>query len=228
VVTILGSPWFILADVCRVLEIGNPSMAASRLDADEKGITTVDTLGGGQSLVIVSESGLYSLILTSRKPQAKAFKRWITGTVIPSIRIVDRDGAPWFVAADVCAILGLVNHSMAMRVLCFDEKGVNRIDTPGGPQSMSIISESGLYKLILRSDKPQARPFQDWVTQTVLPAIRKDGGYVMGEEKVITGELDEDGLMLLALEVLGVHYRPSLCFPCHAHQPTPWGRIADS
>lgn len=55
--------------------------------------------------------------------------------------------------------------------------------------AITLISESGLYKLIMRSDKPAAREFQDWVTHVVLPAIRKDGAYIMGEEKVATGEL---------------------------------------
>ena len=54
--------------------------------------------------------------------------------------------------------------------------------------AITLISESGLYKLVMRSDKPEARQFQDWVTGVVLPAIRKDGSYVMGEEKVRTGE----------------------------------------
>lgn len=81
-----GQPWFVAADVCMVLEIGNPSQAASRLDDDEKGIISNDTPGGKQKMTIVSESGLYSLILGSRKPEAKQFKRWITHEVIPSIR----------------------------------------------------------------------------------------------------------------------------------------------
>jgi len=51
---------------------------------------------------------------------------------------------------------------------------------------MNLVAESGLYKLLMRSDKPQAKPFQDWVTKVVLPAIRKDGGYVMGSEKIAT------------------------------------------
>ncbi len=65
--------WFIAADVCSALHIGNPSAAVGRLDEDEKGITTVDTLGGPQE-VVVSDSGLYALILRSRKPQARAFR----------------------------------------------------------------------------------------------------------------------------------------------------------
>lgn len=66
--------------------------------------------------------------------------------------------------------------------------------TSGQPCGAILISESGLYKLIMRSDKPQARAFQDWVTCDVFPAIRKDGIYVMGEEKVHSGELNEDVL----------------------------------
>ena len=81
-----SNPWFVAADVCRVLGYANPPQVVSRLDSDEKDILNVDTLGGAQNSIIISESGLYSLVLTSRKPEAKAFKRWITGTVLPSIR----------------------------------------------------------------------------------------------------------------------------------------------
>lgn len=81
-----GEPWFVTADVCRALEIGNPSMAVERLDDDEKGISIIDTLGGEQRMAIINEPGLYSLVIRSRKPEAKAFRRWITHEVIPSIR----------------------------------------------------------------------------------------------------------------------------------------------
>lgn len=84
--TIDGEPWFVAADVCRALEIGNPSMAVERLDDDEKGISTIDTLGGKQRMTIINEPGLYSLVLSSRKPEAKAFRRWISHEVIPTIR----------------------------------------------------------------------------------------------------------------------------------------------
>jgi len=65
-------------DVCDVLEIGNSRDAISNLDEDEKGVVNTDTLGGKQEMRIINESGLYSLILRSRKPEAKAFKKWIT------------------------------------------------------------------------------------------------------------------------------------------------------
>jgi len=81
-----GEPWFVAKDVCDVLELTNSRMAVERLDEDEKGVSSTDTLGGTQNLTIVNESGLYSLILGSRKPEAKQFKRWITHEVIPMIR----------------------------------------------------------------------------------------------------------------------------------------------
>lgn len=82
-----GEPWFVLADVCGALEIANPRDAAGRLDDDERdavGIT--DTIGRSQQQTIINESGLYSLILTSRKDGAKRFKKWVTSEVLPSIR----------------------------------------------------------------------------------------------------------------------------------------------
>lgn len=84
--TINGEPAFNAADVCAILDIRNSRDAISRLDDDEKGVGTTYTLGGIQSATYVTESGLYSLVFTSRKPEAKAFKRWITGTVLPALR----------------------------------------------------------------------------------------------------------------------------------------------
>lgn len=81
-----GQPWWVLADVCRVLEIVNPARSASRLDDDEKGIHTMNTLGGPQEVTVINESGLYSLIFTSRKAAAKRFKKWVTSEVLPQIR----------------------------------------------------------------------------------------------------------------------------------------------
>jgi len=85
-VTKNNEPWFIAKDVCEILEINKHRDAISRLDDDERESVLVDTLGGKQEMTAINESGLYSLILTSRKPQAKSFKRWVTHEVIPSIR----------------------------------------------------------------------------------------------------------------------------------------------
>jgi anti-repressor protein len=81
-----GEPWFVAKDVCEILEHSNSRVAISRLEEDEKGVSKVYTLGGEQELTVINEFGLYSLVLTSNKPEAKQFKRWITHEVIPSIR----------------------------------------------------------------------------------------------------------------------------------------------
>jgi prophage antirepressor-like protein len=94
-----------------------------------------------------------------------------------AVRVVDIDGEPWFVAADICTALELNNTSMAVAGLDDDERGVSSVDTRGGPQSATVISESGLYSLVLRSRKPEAKQFKRWITHDVLPAIRKTGSY---------------------------------------------------
>lgn len=86
-VEIDGEPWFVAADVCRALELGNPSQSIARLDEDEKALISIEGLSRGNDKGnVVNEPGLYTLVLGSRKPEAKAFKRWITHEVIPSIR----------------------------------------------------------------------------------------------------------------------------------------------
>ena len=87
VVTIDGEPWFVLADLCRVLDLSNPSMVAERLDADALSTAEViDSMGREQSARIVSEPGMYAVVFMSRKPEAAAFRRWITTEVLPAIR----------------------------------------------------------------------------------------------------------------------------------------------
>ena len=93
------------------------------------------------------------------------------------IRTILKDGEPWWVLADVCQVLEIKNSRDVTTRLDEDEKGVGQIDTLGGNQNMTIINESGLYKVILRSDKPEAKKFTRWVTHEVLPAIRKTGQY---------------------------------------------------
>lgn len=100
-----------------------------------------------------------------------------------SVRTVQIGGEPWFVLKDVCDVLGIGNSRMVLDRLEDDEKGVSQIDTLGGKQNLSVINESGLYNVILRSDKPEAKPFRKWVTSEVLPSIRKTGGY---QQKALT------------------------------------------
>lgn len=85
-----GEPMFVAKDVCAALEVKNSRDALARLDDDEKGVVLTDTPGGEQQMQAVNEAGLYVLVLSSRKPEAKAFKRWVTHEVLPALR---RDGA---------------------------------------------------------------------------------------------------------------------------------------
>lgn len=112
------------------------------------------------------------------------------------VRTVELNGEPWFVLKDVCAVLGLGTVSKVADRLDADEKGMNQIHTPGGMQDVTVINESGLYNVILRSDKPEAKPFRKWVTSEVLPSIRKHGGYIAGQD-----QLTPEELMAKALQV---------------------------
>jgi prophage antirepressor-like protein len=93
------------------------------------------------------------------------------------VRVVERDGEPWFVGNDVCRALGLSNPRKAVGDLDDDERGVTTGDTLGGEQVMNIVSEAGVYRLVFRSRKPEAERFKRWLAHEVLPAIRKTGRY---------------------------------------------------
>ena len=86
-VQINGEPWFVLSDVCKVLELSSPHKVADRLENDERNqIPVTDSLGRYQNTAIINESGLYAVVLRSDKPQAKPFRKWVTSEVLPSIR----------------------------------------------------------------------------------------------------------------------------------------------
>ena len=95
-----------------------------------------------------------------------------------AVRAVTIDGEPWWVAKDVCEVLGIRNSRDAVSRLDDDEKGVGKTDTLGGSQELVVVSEPGLYKLIARSNKPEAKTFLRWVTHDVLPSIRATGSYI--------------------------------------------------
>ena len=107
-VTINGEPWFVGKDVCSILNLSNPTIAVSRLDEDER---AKFNLGRQGDATIVNEPGLYTLVLGSRKPEAKAFKRWITHEVIPSIRKNGVYATPEFLQKTIS------DHQWAMGVL---------------------------------------------------------------------------------------------------------------
>ena len=116
------------------------------------------------------------------------------------VRTIQKDGEPWWVLKDVCGILGISKYRDTASRLDEDERGSVRVDTPGGEQEMTVVNESGLYNVILRSDKPEAKPFRKWVTSEVLPSIRKHGAY-MTPQKIEEVLLNPDTIIKLATEL---------------------------
>jgi prophage antirepressor-like protein len=112
------------------------------------------------------------------------------------LNIILLDGEPWFIAVEICEILELTNPTVSLKGLDNDEKLTLEILRAGQKRKVNLINESGLYTLIMRSTKPQAKVFRKWVTSEVLPQIRKTGSYQTDNQRVNTwqemlAELDE-------------------------------------
>lgn len=112
-----GTIWWVLVDVCKVLEIANARNVSARLDEDEKGVHLVDTLGGRQKLTIINESGLYAVLLRSDKPEAKPFKRWVTHEVLPSIRRTGQYKAPSVPAKPKNLVCDVPDNTEAQKIM---------------------------------------------------------------------------------------------------------------
>lgn len=104
------------------------------------------------------------------------------------LRTAQHEGEPWFVAKDLCEALEIKNHREAVSDLEDSEKGVILNDTPGGKQHLLHVNESGLYQVIFKSRKPEARKFVKWITSEVLPSIRKTGSYEAAPKSDSVGE----------------------------------------
>jgi len=130
-----------------------------------------------------------------------------------NVRAVIVDGLPWFVGKDVCEAFGDTNYRRSLLSIDECDKGVSQIDTPGGRQNMVVINESGLYSLLFQMQPQKARGvsqndtlinerieklhrFKHWVTSEVLPSIRKNGGYIAGQETMTDDELLAKALMV--------------------------------
>ncbi len=117
------------------------------------------------------------------------------------VRTVELNGEPWFVLKDVCAVLGISHITDTAKRMDEDEVGQTEVtDSMGRKQSTYVINESGLYNVILRSDKPEAKPFRKWVTGEVLPSIRKHGAY-MTPQKIEEVLLNPDTIISLAQQL---------------------------
>ena len=106
----------------------------------------------------------------------------------------DENGEPWFVAADVARVLGYDHTPHATRLLDEEERDVHKVDTLGGTQEMTMVNESGLYHLVLLSKKPEAKKFRKWVTEEVLPSIRKTGSYSIAKTNMDIAIYSDDPL----------------------------------
>lgn len=225
-----SDPWFSGQDVCNILDTGTNHLR-EYLDEDE--ITNIRTTdigqNGGKAPIFVSEPGLYKLIMRSRKPEAKEFKRWMTHEVLPTIRkhsaytpqqtldnaltgpttppesfsfegnpvrtIQDEHGNPLFCAKDIATILGYANPAKAVIDHCKGFPIWKPLESAGGVQRARFITEGDMYRLIVSSKLPTAKRFESWIYDTVLPSIRKTGGYIPASE----ADSDED---ILAKAVL--------------------------
>lgn len=152
-----GEPWFVAADVCRALEIGNPTDAIKRLDEDEKARLNLGLSGGDTN--IVNEPGLYALVLGSRKPEAKAFKRWITHEVIPSIR---KHGAYMTPETLEAAIMN-PDYLLKVVVALKDEKDKRK----------ALEAANASLTVDLEIARPKAEYFDQLVDRNLLTSIRE-------------------------------------------------------
>lgn len=161
-----GEPWFVAADVCRVLALSKPENAYGRLDDDEKDTFIVGTPGGQQEMVTINESGLYSLILTSRKPEAKKFKKWVTSEVLPSIR---RTGA--YAAAPAMPVV----KNAAMQLVIAQAMELDRLE-----QEQQMLAS--------RVEAVESRvSTQDSMFYTVIGYAKKCGAFVDNARASVLG-----------------------------------------
>lgn len=134
-----GEPWFVAADVCKSLELGNPSQAMTRLDVDEKSTLISNE---GKKFNIVNEPGLYTLVLSSRKPEAKLFKRWITHEVLPSIRKTGGFNTDKIIQAMVDFMAQQQKFNQSVMELLEQQKAV--VDTETYPEIGCVTEETWL------------------------------------------------------------------------------------
>ena len=143
-----GEPWFVAADVCHALDIGNPSDALNRLDDDERTLVSIEGASNGKPVNGVNEPGLYSLVLGSRKPEAKAFKRWITHDVIPAIRKTGGYHVPQSPAEQMAQGLLAAQKLLAEKDKRIEEMRPKEIFADAVTASKTSILVGGLAKLI--------------------------------------------------------------------------------
>ena len=144
-----------------------------------------------------------------------------------NVRVVMKDDNPWWVAKDVCDVLGLVNPSEALKALDEDELTSETLRSGGQGREMRLVSESGVYALIFRFNKPEAKRFRKWVTSEVLPQIRKTGRYTLGkmDYRIAAGKLILEGLEAFGDTVTPEHKAALLDKFTKVVVPASYGRV---
>lgn len=165
-----GEFWFVAVDVCSALSIGNPSQAMTRLDEDEK---TLISNEGSKPTNYVNESGLYALVLSSRKPEAKAFKRWVTHEVLPAIR---RDGG--YIATNPAES----DEDVMARALLIAQKTIER-----NQHRIAELEPKALYADAIMASKST-------ILVRDLAGLLTRNGYIIGQNRLFT-KLREDGYL---------------------------------
>ena len=209
---------------------------------------------------VINESGMYSLIFGSKLESAKKFKRWITKEVLPSLRkndkptdaqqvtinntpancifnlgdvdIKDRDGEFWFCARDVADMIEYKSDTNQWNKWLDDEDKLTVQNARSGQnRNMTYISESALYRVLIKTDAPKAKPFERWVTKTVLPSLRKNGEYKMPstdsekfqmEKEMMVVDftakllnMNDDGKIKMMRKVCEMHSLPGTLLPTY-------------
>lgn len=137
------------------------------------------------------------------------------------VRAFQKNSIIWFIAKDICDALDYKHVPSAMRYLDDDEKGVSNKHTPGGKQSVTIINESGLYHLILKSRKPEAKYFRKWVTSEVLPAIRKTGKYESAQPAIADSLMEQRYVTYVNKgKIIGMRHLSDKVFICDTSEPS--------
>lgn len=211
-----GEPWFVAADVCRVLELGNTGQAVARLDDDERdSIISNDAIGRQRDMIIVSESGLYALVLGSRKEAARRFRKWITAEVLPAIRKTGRYDHTPPAAQEPGDVFGMTFREVEAFLQLVREARL----TKGTKVAAAIWARTPLPPL----DAPRATPVIDPAeAQACLDALV---GIVAGQDEAALSAMGlrhtEDGLFVgnqcLAFRgtrwTSGLHKAPLMALP---------------
>lgn len=215
--TIDGEPWFVAADVCRALDIANPRDAVKRLEDDER--MTVDLTdghskqrGGAQKLNAINEPGLYSLVLASRKPEAKAFKRWITHEVIPAIRKIGAyavPGTPMMTAEQAAVLLESMHAFMQNQseFLVCASKVLDAMDAFTDVSQKLVQAVIDAKTLPATGEKPAPKPEQAKDKPKAVPANQhvSDGAITLEEAALRLGTTRKN--VCDALRVARICYR---------------------